>query len=149
MFPELTLVVSWLPQSKSGIGLYLKSLFPMAIFRVYYACRPPTASPLQVPASWCEAVQDAAASFSRVLTQSQQRASDLVGIYLRGSLPQGDAVAGLSDCDLFAFLLCDEQDSPAILDAICARSSSLRTDLAARYPFCTKFGAPPWPHAPL
>jgi hypothetical protein len=60
----------------------------------------------QVPAAWSSFLAGIATAFEQVC------GPQLVGVYLRGSLPQGHFITGVSDLDIFALVL-DQAPSTA------------------------------------
>lgn len=97
---------------------------------------------------WKPVVSSATSSFLRALERSGIGDADVVGVYLRGSVPQGTAVPHISDLDLSAYVLTDaphslekHQESFALEAEVLRNVAAARKDVEEQYPFCTKVGA--------
>ena len=60
---------------------------------------------MQVQPGWRQVVSDAQDGIQDMLLHLQIPKQAVVGLYLRGSVPQGSALAGVSDLDLMLYVL--------------------------------------------
>lgn len=96
------------------------------------------APPSQVQPEWRPVVDAAVEACRSVLGEH------LVSVYLRGSIPQGAAVAGLTDCDCLVYYsdwAGDRRQGLATPTATRLLQQELRAraaGVAALHPFCTK-----------
>lgn len=102
---------------------------------------------------WQPLVDAATVAVRRALDAAAVPSGATVGLYLRGSVPQGTAVATLSDLDLSLYLLAPAAESEAnrngtraaargwAMDAVEAELQRVRSDLAEKFLICSKVGA--------
>lgn len=114
---------------------------------VQYNCHDLTVlkSTLQVQQRWQQPLANACFCMKQALQAAGYTEAELLGIYLRGSLPQGAAIEHVSDIDLSAYVLSGQSSRPAGLasgrEAVlqeqlrCARSAAI-----ADFDFVVKAG---------
>lgn len=68
---------------------------------------------LQVQQRWQQPLASACSCLKQALRAAGYKEAELLGIYLRGSLPQGCAIEHISDIDLMAYVLSGQPSNPA------------------------------------
>lgn len=88
----------------------------------------------QVQPEWAELVSQLQAAIDAVLVEHCVPTGQVIGLYLRGSVAQGHAVAGVSDVDLALYVLTSQHDASAFVAAEVAhdRQDSQHSRKAAR-----------------
>jgi hypothetical protein len=91
---------------------------------------------MQITGDWLVLVKASHRALTHAILQSGIVGENVIGVYLRGSLPQGVPIAHLSDVDMSAYILCDNAENFAVLD----RVATVRKSLEERFSICSKIG---------
>ena len=102
---------------------------------------------VQIQPEWQLVVDAAKEKVRAELTAARVPDTAVVGLYLRGSVAQGTAVAHLSDVDLSLYLLDSSSPDrsltqPWSTEEVQRRLSDCREALTERFSICSKIGAP-------
>jgi hypothetical protein len=101
---------------------------------------------VQIEEPWLSLVHASRAALLRALQDGGVQENHVIGIYLRGSIPQGTAVPYISDVDLSAYYLAEEPPDgprphgPCLASAVDSHIIRAKARLQAQHPFCTKIG---------